>query len=314
MNIPVKKNFTKDEVIVWAEQALSDYFNCDVNKIHYCGGGYFGYVYYAEISTKPYRVVIKACLADEMFENEARDLTLLGDGCPVEIPKVYFTAKANKTVPVDFICMQYMPGGTYAGNSVFLAFKSKAAKAAYADKVTDALLYWHSQTNEYYGLTGNAVYTDWFDYYRPFALDNLNTALKRNDLISNDVTVLMQQAFNKFDVIFCESVDKPALVHGDLNVWNILCDKNLKVTAIIDPLESKWADREFDLFQLRNQTGDKLDLYNTYKRKFKTSKNCDMKCAFYGLFNEVYCTIKANLPINKNNIYYKWLKKELDKI
>ena len=313
MDIVAKKNYTKEAVLVWAEQVLSGYFNCGISKIKYCGGGYFGYVYYAEISVKPYRVVIKACLADEMCENEARDLKLIGKGCPVAVPEVYFTIKASKSIPIDFICMQYMQGGTYAGIGMFLAFQSKAAKAAYADKVTDALLFWHSQTNEYYGLTGNAVYTDWFDYYRPLALDILNSSQERTDLVSNDVSLLMRQAFDKFDVTFFEPVDKPSLVHGDLNVWNILCDKNLKVTAIIDPLESKWADREFDLFQLRNQTGDKLDLYYTYKRKYKTSKNCDIKCAFYGLFNEVYCTIKANLPLNENNFYYKRQKKELDK-
>ncbi|MDE5973305.1 MAG: hypothetical protein K2G73_01400 [Eubacterium sp.] len=44
-------------------------------------------------------------------------------------------------------------------------------------------------------------------------------------MISNDVTLLMQQAFDKFDVSFCESVDKSLLVHGDLNVWNILYNK-----------------------------------------------------------------------------------------
>lgn len=314
MEIKEKKNYTADEVKVWAEQALTDHFNCRINKIKYVGGGYFGYVYYAETATQPQRVIIKACLAEDMFESEARDLMLLGDNCPVAVPKVYFTLKASKTMPVDFICMEHMQGGTYAGNSIFLAFKSKAAKAEYADKVTDALLFWHKQTNGFYGLTGNAVYTDWFEYYRPFALDILNSALKRTDLISNDVSKLMKQAYDNFDVIFSEAIEKPSLVHGDLNVWNILCDKNLKVTAIIDPLESRWADREYDLFQLRNQTGDKLKLYDTYKKKYKVSKNCDIKCAFYGLFNEVYCTIKANIPINKNNLYYKWLKNELNKI
>lgn len=314
MELVSKKNYTKDAVILWAKQIISDYFRCNVKKIKYCGGGYFGYAYYAELSAKPYHVVIKACLADGMCENEARDLKLLGNGCPVTVPKVYFTSEASDLVPVDFICMQYMQGGTYAGNPIFLALKSRAAKDKYADKVTDALIFWHNKTNKYYGLTGNAVYNDWIDYYKPFAADILNSSVERNDLISTDVIQLMQKAFDKFDFIFSERVERPSLVHGDLNVWNILCDKNLNVTAIIDPLESKWADREFDLFQLRNQTGDKLDLYNTYKRKFKTSEKCDLKCAFYGLFNEVYCTIKANIPISKSNFYYKWMKEELEKI
>lgn len=141
MKILEKKNYTADKVRAWAEQALTDHFNCKINQMKYVGGGYFGYVYYAEISAEPYRVVIKACLADDMYESEARDLMLLGNGCPVAVPKVYFTLKASVAIPVDFICMEYMQGSTYAGNNIFLALKSKKARAEYADKVTDALLY-----------------------------------------------------------------------------------------------------------------------------------------------------------------------------
>ncbi len=52
------------------------------------------------------------------------------------------------------------------------------------------------------------------------------------------------------------------LIHGDLNVMNIMTDKKLHLTAIIDPLESKWADPEYELFQLRNLTGNCFKLYH----------------------------------------------------
>lgn len=90
-----------------------------------------------------------------------------------------------------------------------------------------------------------------------------------------------------------------------------ICDTKLNPTAIIDPLESKWADREYDLFQLKNFTGKQLKLYETYKNKYSVSEKCDLKCAFYGLFNEVYCCILANIKMSRRNIYVKWMKEEL---
>ena len=41
--------------------------------------------------------------------------------------------------------------------------------------------------------------------------------------------------------------------------------KTFKLTGFIDPCGSIWADREYDLFQLRNMWGDAYGLYETYK-------------------------------------------------
>lgn len=75
----------------------------------------------------------------------------------------------------------------------------------------------------------------------------------------------MQTAWKNFDYIFSEPVKEASLIHGDLNVMNVMSDKRLNITAIIDPLECKWADKEFDLFQLRNLTGECFGLYEAYK-------------------------------------------------
>lgn len=103
----------------------------------------------------------------------------------------------------------------------------------------------------------------------------------------------MQTAWENFDYIFSEPVKEASLIHGDLNVMNVMSDKRLNITAIIDPLECKWADKEFDLFQLRNLTGECFGLYEAYKRKYPVSEKCDLKCAFYAVYHEVYCLIST---------------------
>ncbi|MDE7215753.1 MAG: phosphotransferase, partial [Clostridia bacterium] len=127
-----------------------------------------------------------------------------------------------------------------------------------------------------------------------------------NDL-SEKVIFSMRSAWSKFDVIFSEKVDEACLIHGDLNVANIMVCKKYKVNGFIDPLNSMYADREYDLFQFDNLTGKRFYLRETYIRKYGASKYCDAKCAFYGLWNEVYCYIKSGLlvklimnPLTKN--------------
>ncbi len=316
MNKREIKKHSIDTVLNWAKQVIASYYSCETNKIKYIGGGYFGYVYYAEISKVPYKVVIKACLSPNMHEDEARNLKLIGDSCPVPVPNVYFTYSSTQNIPMDFICMEYMQGKDVASafNPLKLAFVSNERKQKFTNEIINAMGVWHNKKNDKFGLTENAVYDNWFDYYKPFARDILETAKQHKDLFPASVIEIMDEAWKNFDKIFYEKVENAVLVHGDLNVINIMCDSKLNATAIIDPLESKWADKEFDLFQLKNSTGEYFGLYNAYKAKYKVSKMVDAKCAFYGLFNEVYCNILADKKLTAFNLYVKWIKKELKKL
>ena len=128
--------------------------------------------------------------------------------------------------------------------------------------------------------------------------------------LEKKVLAAMERAGSAFDSIFSEKVETASLIHGDLNVMNIMSDRHLRPTAIIDPLESKWADREYELFQLRNLTGDRFGLYETYKKKYPVSEKCDLKTAFYGLYHEVYAYILSG---NKVNFILAPLVKRMDR-
>lgn len=101
----------------------------------------------------------------------------------------------------------------------------------------------------------------------------------------------------KFDVIFSEKVTDACLIHGDLNIANIMVGKGYEITGFIDPLNSMYADREYDLFQFDNLTGKRFALRETYVRKFGGSKRIMQKLAFYGLWNEVFCFIKSGVLV-----------------
>ena len=116
-------------------------------------------------------------------------------------------------------------------------------------------------------------------------------------------------------MIFSEKVKTACLIHGDLNVGNIMVGKGYEITRIIDPHNSMYADREYDLFQFDNLTGKRFFLRETYIKKYGASRYCMQKLAFYGLWNEVYCYIRSGVLVGMiMNPLVKNMKKQLEKI
>ena len=288
-------------------------FVCNVKSIKYLGGGSFGYAYKIDIDVSPYTVVMKACRCNNMCEREAFELKLLAKDSLIHIPKVYFTYLKDDVIPIDFICMEYINVKNCFTDFSKL-FLSKSKKREFADKVTSAMYVWHSKTNEKFGSIQNPTFDEWLDFYKPFAFDILQSAGKmvKDGRLEPYFLKTMERAWDNFDYIFSEKVECASLIHGDLNVMNIITDDNLNPIAIIDPLESKWADAEFDLFQLKNLTGNTFGLYEMYKSKYPTSKNCDLKVAFYAMYHEIYCYISSGRRTKINHLRcLLQLKKEL---
>ncbi len=288
------KRYSKDEAMEYAKAVLQDKMTCNVKRVSYVGGGSYGYVYVCETDKPPYKLIMKACRVDGMCLQEAHAIMLLGEDSLIPMPKVLFTSLSSKDIPLDFICEEFVEGKNCL-SPVLTVFSSKKAKKEFADRITDAMGFWHSKTNDKFGLIDNAVFDTWLDYYKPFAFEILETARAfcNEGKLGRNVLLVMEKAWDNFDYIFSEPVENAVLIHGNLNTMNIMADRHLNPTAIIDPLESKWADKEYDLFQLRNLNGEFFNLYETYKSKFPVSEKCDIKCAFYGLYNEIYCNIMS---------------------
>ena len=306
---------SKKEAQEFAKAVLQNTYNTTVNSIKYVGGGSFGFVYKAAIDKEPFTVIMKACRTQGICGREASELSLLGADSLIKIPKVYFTFFATDKIPIDFIGMEFVEG-TNCFTDFAKLLNSKKAKEQFADEITTIIHHWHEQTNDKFGLIDNAVYDEWLDFYQPFAADILDCAkeLTSSGKLEKKVLDTMERAWDAFDYIFSDKVETASLIHGDMNVMNIMSDKHLHPTAVIDPLESKWADKEYGLFQLRNLTGDKFGLYETYKRKYPVSEKCDIKTAFYALYHEVYAYIISGTKVNFILMpLVKRMNKELDK-
>ncbi len=282
----------------YAEFIASQQIGQPVKKVKYLGGGSFGRAYKIVFQDGK-KIVVKFLRANDMLEKETHDLDLLAANCPVKIPMVLFFHKADNEVPIDCYGMELIEGG----NAIFslgLLLSSKRKRKQFADEVTTALHSIHSCKNEKFGNALCPTYDRWLDFYKPYAEEILVKAEEMNfkGELPKKVIETMRIAWNKFDIIFSEEVTEACLIHGDINIANIMIDKKHKLSGFIDPLNSMYADREYDLFQFDNLTGKRFFLRQTYVEKYGASKLCDIKCAFYGLYHEVYSYIKSGMLVD----------------
>ena len=289
--------FTKYQAVECAKLVAREQWGADAAKAEYLGGGSFGRAVSVQANGK--KAVIKFLRADGMLEKEVNDLALIKNYCTIKIPRVLFSRKADGKVAADCYAMEMIEGKS-ALFALGMLFMSKKRRLAFADEITSALHSVHMCTSDKFGDTMHPDCDSWTDFYRPFAEAVLAQAEKMfaEGQLPLKVISAMRAAWAKFGIIFSENVKVACLIHGDLNVGNIMVGKRYKITGIIDPLNSMYADREYDLFQFDNLTGKRFFLRETYIKKYGASKYCMQKLAFYGLWNEVYCYIKSGVYVS----------------
>lgn len=287
----------KRKIAEYAVKAVALCMNERAVKVKYLGGGSFGRAVRVRLGNGK-DIVIKFLLANGMMEKEAHDLVLLRKNCPTKLPSVIFTRKSDSALPYDCYGMELIEGKS-AFWAFGMLFLSKRRRLRFAEQVTDALHALHECKADKFGDTMHPDCESWSDVYRPFAKQVLEKAEEyyANGELSEKVITAMRAAWAKFDVIFSEKVTDACLIHGDLNIANIMVGKGYEITGFIDPLNSMYADREYDLFQFDNLTGKRFALRETYVRKFGGSKRIMQKLAFYGLWNEVFCFIKSGVLV-----------------
>lgn len=273
---------------------VSERLEVTVNSVKFIAGGSNGKVFKAEISDG--RVLaLKAYREQGNQLREAAQLRILSANTAVPMPEVVFTHADEKTA---VLAMTFIAGHNVL-NPAFL-LKSKAQKRKFAADVVNGMSMWHELSCEKFGALDNPQYETWHEYYinekqKPW-LEAFETLNKKGKLSSKRLD-LLYRAGEVFERVYTEP-EKPVLIHGDLNIMNIMADiSTLELKGFIDPMGSMWADREYDLFQLMNMWGNSFYLYETYKSKHNLPEESDFRVAYYGAMNETSCRLGSGIHI-----------------
>lgn len=291
---------------------ISEKLNKKAVRYEFIGGGSYGRVYKVLLSDGEI-IAVKGYKLQEMQHEEAMQLDFLSKNTSVKMPEVLFTYENDDTA---ILGMSFVEGQNVLMPSFLL--KSKSQKQKFADEVISGMLEWHSITNDKFGSLSNPAYDSWYEYYKeekqkPW-LEGLK-ALTENGKFSKKKMNLLLEATELFNRLPQENT-KPVLIHADLNIMNIMADpETFDLIAFIDPCGSIWADREYDLFQFRNMWGDAYGLYETYKRRCKTSEFIDFRVAYYGAIHEAAMRLKGGHTVPLwEDLNFARLKKEMRKM
>ena len=264
----------------------------EITELKFIGGGSFGKVFKVVLSDGR-TVAVKAFRRQGANKEEALQLNALSANTSVKMPEVLFTYNDDT---VALMGMSFIEGKNALDPSFLL--KSKSQKKEFAKAVIDGMNEWHSVKGEYYGFLDGEKYSTWLECYKkekqePW-LKGLSELAEKGKFSKKKFALLLE-ATGLFDEIY-EEPDHPVLIHADLNIMNIMADaKSFELTGFIDPCGAMWADREYDLFQLRNMWGDSYGLYEEYKRRNGLSSQADFKVAYYGALHEASCRLQGGL-------------------
>ncbi len=275
-------------------------------KLEFMGGGSYGRVFKATTAKGGY--ALKAYRRKGMQESEAFQLKILAENTPVPMPKVLFTFENEN---LSLLAMTLIEGKNVL-NPEFI-FKSRTKKNAFSKDVIKGMLSWHEVTGDRYGFLNEPTYENWHEFYKKEKVEKMFNLLRENESkISPKKLELLEKATEIYEKIGDEP-EEPVLIHGDLNIMNMMADpKSFKLTGFIDPYSSMWANREYDLFQLRNMWGDSFGLYEEYKKQYPLSKESDFRVAYYGAVNEMLCSYESGEAIALwQNVCLRALKREM---
>lgn len=294
------------------EKIVPEKLGKDIRGIRFIGGGSFGRVFSVTLSDGE-SIALKAYRVQHYQYDEAEQLQILAENTCVEMPRVLFTYEDDKSAILAMTFVQ----GVNALNPAFL-LKNSRQKQSFAQAVIDGMLQWHSVKGEKFGALSQPSYESWQEFYKAEKQQPWLSALRglaEKGKFSFKNLRLLEDATELFNSLPSEK-SEPVLIHGDLNIMNIMVDpKNMSLTAFIDPCGAMWADREYDLFQLRNMWGDAFGLYETYKTKYKLSEYADFRVAYYGAMHESSMRLKGGLIMPLwEDLDNRRLKKEMKKL
>ena len=254
-----------------------------VKHIRAVGKGASGSVYLVKIACEPYEIAVKTSKYYDAICKEKDMLDFLSPKVSYKVPKTYFLYRENDIV---YLGMDYIKG--MSGKSKYLAFIPSRKKLR--NSIIDALMNAQSVHNDKFGKYNNPVYDTWPQYYKDYFVD-IYTFTKQKfekNEIESEIMEAVELINKNFDEIFSVTNNTACLCHGDFWMPNLIIDFwKSELAGAVDPFDMLWAEPEYEIFCLTLGFGEKLKLYDEYKKRNSTSKYCDLKVELYALCNEL---------------------------
>ncbi len=265
------------------KEIVENQLKTKVRKIRAVGKGASGSVYLVKITTEPYEIAVKTSQFYDAICKERDMLDFLSSKVSYKVPKPYFLYRENETI---YLGMDYIKG--MSGKSKYLAFVPSRKRLR--NSIIDALMNAQSVHNNKFGKYDNPIYDTWAEYYKDYFIDIYaftKSKFEKKD-IEAEIMEVVELISDNFNEIFSVTNNTACLCHGDFWMPNLIINFwKSELAGAVDPFDMLWAEPEYELFCLTLGFGEKLKLYDEYKKRNLTSKYCDLKIDLYALCNEL---------------------------
>lgn len=288
---------TKNKIEVMKQKvqlAIQTLYDCPPLTITEAGKGFYGRVFKVTLAVAPFVLSVKLFDEPQYMVMQASEQGFMHSLGVVKVPAVFHVFQTQDT---NALVMEWAEGD----NLGQMPLPNQPTRDAIGWDVVDQAVALHGVTNPTYGYLSGKQFPTWQSFYRDLSrqmLDRINSGSDRG-LLDKAYLELMQYAYEHFDDIFSEQVVAPSLLHGDLNIGNVIVQDDA-VSAIIDPMGVMWGDRELELFQFECSGSDKYDLLEKYFSINPPSKKFELKNAYYKTFAEANHYARIDHPQDDN--------------
>ncbi|MGN0797116.1 MAG: phosphotransferase [Christensenellales bacterium] len=274
--------------------AIQTLYNCPPLTITEAGKGFYGRVFKVTLAVAPFVLSVKLFDEPQYMVMQASEQGFMHSLGVVKVPKVLHVLQSQD---INALVMEWAEGD----NLGQMPLPEQPIRDAIGWEVVDQAVALHGVTNKTYGYLSGKQYPTWQAFYIDLSLQMLERISSASDrgLLDKEYLDLMTYAYNRFDKIFAEQVKAPSLLHGDLNIGNVIVQNN-SVSALIDPMGVMWGDRELELFQFECSGSDKYDLLDKYFSINPPSKKFSLKNAYYKTFAEANHYARIDHPQDDN--------------
>ncbi|MGN0772118.1 MAG: fructosamine kinase family protein [Christensenellales bacterium] len=276
------------------DKIILSIFDCQPLSVSEAGSGFYGKVFKVTLPVAPYIVSVKLFDKTEYLFMQEREQSLIHSLGMVRIPAVLHTYVNNN---VNALIMEWAEGENLGD----MPLPSASERNTIGWEVVNQAIALHRAANHTYGYVNGKQYNTWQSFYYDLSIEMLARIKKgaEQGLMQKQSLALMEYALSQFDYIFSDEIKAPSLIHGDLNIGNVIV-KGSAVSAIIDPMGVMWGDREIELFQFECSGSDKYDLLEKYFSVNKPSTKFEIKNAYYKTFAEANHYARINMAQDDN--------------
>ncbi len=200
---------------------------------------------------------------------------------------MYGLYKGPEEAPFEGILMELLPGVKASE----VKFPNPSALAAFADEIVENLLELHAVNQpKGFGELHGPFFPTWLDFYRPKVDRYYQEAQAEMGApgFPDFLREVAERSYTHFDQILSHPCPQSSLIHSDYNVWNYMVDPDTcRVTGIIDPLDSCWADPEIELFHLYNGPGAEMGLLERYFQAVPPDDRFFLRSYFYRFWDDI---------------------------